>query len=862
MWWVRNASAVLIAAACVCLLPGGDRGAADAQTTCGKITACPPASLPLSGGELAVIVQSGQDKKVAVGNLGAPSPVISVLTFGAVCDGSHNDSAAFTAALNAAGNAGGGNVYVPPTGHACYLAQGITLPSNVQLSGAALHHWFGPNVSDPAQWAAAGSWIQCGDTINPCITINSVGNLVNDINVIYSQPTPGSSWTPTIYPYTFAINGSANFWGLRDVSITAATHCIDIEGPDSGVGGINSFMQDIYFNGCFNVGTRFSKIDNEIRVSNLNYYPWWFVGTASVEAYISAHKIDWDSQYLANIQGNNIVFGRSYRSIQLRNGTVNSGFGSVTFAGNDWQLNNVSFNEVCQAVSIPDGNGTITSQVSLTNVIAYGNTSTNCPASSPIMFDLSSDQANWSISHVEGGDVDTLVAIGHGAAGTLKLNDVDVAAYSFFTPARDALMISENASVTLSGSPMNGIRPAGGAGNVVGPGVDATQGYLQPTQGGGGGVEGYALLEGSHDATSAGDVGFYAPDGTRRGFIGRGSSAGEMNIQSDTGTINLQPVGAANQLSVGSAAGVLEVDLSGIASDTQVACLGLNASNKIVFSAGACAASGAAVSVTAATPDLVITPSPGTGTFTVGSTQPLNDQSGGDYAIVTGDGSKTILAGVHTYTLPQAGTAGFASGWGFCILNLGAGNATLTTTTSTFLGAGGGTSITLAQNQWACPTSNGTDYDTFVGAAGAVTVSNSDGTLTISPTSGAVVASIALGHANTWSGAQTFGEVIGTVSTQSGTTYTLAATDCGTTVLFTNGSAITVTTLNSLPVGCSIAIEQGGAGQITIANGSGATSHSAHSYTKTFGQYAILGLFVDTNSGGSAADIIITGDGA
>ena len=44
------------------------------------------------------------------------------------------------------------------------------------------------------------------------------------------------------------------------------------------------------------------------------------------------------------------------------------------------------------------------------------------------------------------------------------------------------------------------------------------------------------------------------------------------------------------------------------------------------------------------------------------------------------------------------------------------------------------------------------------GGGGAVaSVSNSDGTITISPTIGAVVASIALGHANTWSGVQTFG---------------------------------------------------------------------------------------------------------
>lgn len=119
-----------------------------------------------------------------------------------------------------------------------------------------------------------------------------------------------------------------------------------------------------------------------------------------------------------------------------------------------------------------------------------------------------------------------------------------------------------------------------------------------------------------------------------------------------------------------------------------------------------------------------------------------------------------------------------------------------------------------------------------------------------------------LNGTNTWSGTQTFGTTVGTINTQSGTTYTLAATDCGKTILFTSGSAITLTTLNSLFAGCAIAVEQGGAGQITLANGSGATSHSAHSYTKTFAQYSIIGLFVDTNAGGTAADFIITGDGA
>lgn len=139
---------------------------------------------------------------------------------------------------------------------------------------------------------------------------------------------------------------------------------------------------------------------------------------------------------------------------------------------------------------------------------------------------------------------------------------------------------------------------------------------------------------------------------------------------------------------------------------------------------------------------------------------------------------------------------------------------------------------------------------------------SNDGTACTANTGTSGTALPFLDGANTWSGTQTFGTVLGTVATQTGTTYTLQASDCGKTVRFTNGSAITVTTLNSLSAGCAIALLQAGAGQITVAAGAGATQLSAHAYTKTFGQGAILGLFVDVNSGGSAANFIITGDGA
>ncbi len=140
--------------------------------------------------------------------------------------------------------------------------------------------------------------------------------------------------------------------------------------------------------------------------------------------------------------------------------------------------------------------------------------------------------------------------------------------------------------------------------------------------------------------------------------------------------------------------------------------------------AGAACGSGGSVSITAATPNVVVTPSPITGTGTIGLTQPTTDQSGAGTAIVTGYNTDWVYVGNFTYTLAQAGTTGFASGWGTCLLNTGSsGNATINATTSIFKGAGNTTALTLAPGAWACPTSDGTNYATLasVGSSGTVT---------------------------------------------------------------------------------------------------------------------------------------------
>lgn len=68
-----------------------------------------------------------------------------------------------------------------------------------------------------------------------------------------------------------------------------------------------------------------------------------------------------------------------------------------------------------------------------------------------------------------------------------------------------------------------------------------------------------------------------------------------------------------------------------------------------------------------------------------------------------------------------------------------------------------------------------------VSGSAVASVANSDGSLTISPTTGAIIASIAFGHANTWTSLQTFssGNLAATAPIFSGTitgTYTLGGT--------------------------------------------------------------------------------------
>ena len=91
------------------------------------------------------------------------------------------------------------------------------------------------------------------------------------------------------------------------------------------------------------------------------------------------------------------------------------------------------------------------------------------------------------------------------------------------------------------------------------------------------------------------------------------------------------------------------------------------------------------------------------------------------------------------------------------------------------------------------------------------------------------------------------------VNAQTGTTYTLQASDNGKLITLTNAAAITLTCPNNLGVAFNCAISQEGAGQVTLAAQSGGSLASRGSRFKLNGQYAMGFLRVASNSGTNAA---------
>lgn len=397
---------------------------------------------------------------------------LTVAQFGAKCDGVTNDSPAFQSAINAAALASNpsGVVWVAPTGHACVLASGLMQLGGTHLDGAGGLNWTSPIDNTESDWTAKSSWLHCEDTVNPCISVMGNSSSVEGLNFWYTQPTPAggncgvpctyTAYSPTVYPYTIYVAPTAQVgvWITND-SIANAYNGVDWEGPSSGVAGIYSGMDRDNICALGAVGTRFHMIDNALNLSRLRYECWWFQGNSQwwYAMQASGHT-DWDVEYLANPQVNDVEFAFGGTAMRFNDACVTSGFGNVCFAVSDMQAKGVSFNEVCQAMTVTSTQTHVSAR--LQNVILYTDSTTSpvagqCAQASPYALNLASDNANVSIDGLDGGFVQNLAKIGGGNSGAvhgqLHLANVQVANYSAYANGAVGVQTDSTGSFVMFG---------------------------------------------------------------------------------------------------------------------------------------------------------------------------------------------------------------------------------------------------------------------------------------------------------------------------------------------------------------------------------------------------------------------------
>ncbi len=196
-------------------------------------------------------------------------------------------------------------------------------------------------------------------------------------------------------------------------------------------------------------------------------------------------------------------------------------------------------------------------------------------------------------------------------------------------------------------------------------------------------------------------------------------------------TANLPVIGGGAGVppSVGTRSGNTTAYVTTSGAQTSGDCVEIDASGNHVAAGAACGT--ASVSVTAATPDIVIDPTPGTATFTIGTTAALNTQSGNSaYTILSTDAGK-IVNRTNTVTqsdlIPQA-TGSFASGFAFGYQTGVMGN-TLTATTSTINGVAGATGIKVGPQQAVDCFSDGTNWKCSIGVGVTPTAAGTTHTL-------------------------------------------------------------------------------------------------------------------------------------
>jgi hypothetical protein len=482
---------------------------------------------------------------------------IDARAWGATCGSADSTTALQALATFLAAKGGTMLIGCPMT-----IAGQLTLGNSVKMQGVGPIYYAGmQSTPSPSVWPpTAGPAINCTSTTLACISISSLGVEISHINFGNPQSYPPSSgtWTPTVYPYVIATVNNSGWQGLNlhDLTFTSTSNAIDLEGLSNystTFTGAQFEIDNIWFNAVLNTGILFHQIDNTGTITRIHATPDYALNVASMGAYQRANFVEFRMHYAAAEQFSDIECFAAQSCFEFENATVTNNFGSLTFAASALSITNLYVNQTCQAMTAPNGNGTVM-DATLIGVHIWGDQSGFHCSEGLAEISLPTNDANVSVSHAMIYVIDTFANVGCGSGcnpgggAILRMDDLDVDTYSYYSAGQNFVNAPSGSAVSFGTTNLAAIRPCSSGcfnsgswtpGKIMGPGPDATQSYMGQIGVGGGtkALEGAVILGGGgSNATLTGGVSFYSVNNSLQAFI-QGDSSGDLSADAQGGSI-------------------------------------------------------------------------------------------------------------------------------------------------------------------------------------------------------------------------------------------------------------------------------------------------------------------------------------
>jgi hypothetical protein len=388
---------------------------------------------------------------------------VNARLFGALGNGSTDDAAAIQAACDYAAAQGGGEVFLPATGNAYKVGSTIALGNGVVLRGTLANNFAGATATN-AQWAENGSWLNPTHA-NPAVRLQGHGSGISGINFIHVQPTPSgtpsTTWTPNTYGYCISVEASHTT--VEDIMIVNASHGVFYDYTTGSGGGTRCRMRDVIVS-AFTVRLRTSNVNDTMYWSNIHCRNLWYNSNSNVVDHLYANTRGWQCGYTDNIMVNGLEFFEDAEAIYLENQTCLG----VTHSLYNGQLVNLQFNlpKICMKVAAT----TTDFKAYVANLLAQTGNSFG-RTWSDTAFQLGSNNAVLRVSNMvvkECGGV--LMTIGNGSGGRVRIDGLNVDAYSSIASGQVCFSVGAGAFLELSNYKI--VKASGNGARFAGSGIE------------------------------------------------------------------------------------------------------------------------------------------------------------------------------------------------------------------------------------------------------------------------------------------------------------------------------------------------------------------------------------------------------